>query len=520
MINNTIPNSPVLRTIHYLVRQKYPNCRVMYHATDDPNPTLEFRFFENDRQENHLYTAQRKYPIINGHVFYGNGFIDPFAQDELAQLIENIELNMEVNHRRKFAENTRAALEKAQEFYDNTLVFIANLTEVNGSPEFDIQTVHNDTDRFYRFINDGESHLLKEDPVPMGEDVRGYSLRALDSSISLKIMRTLFPGLRPDATEYIVGIRDDKEDWKSAEDAYIDKTLRRAYSTFNLKPLDIVSDTMDIIAIADQIENPMRHLVLADGREYAYRFEGKETKLEPQNDYINQRNRVLSDYQSAIIQVCRKTKVTRELAIAELNTSKKLNTLYFKDTDEAILNIIKRLHEDPFYGLNERVSKAVIKENPNVEFITTLRPAKNDPYKRYININWNGRNYKMSITVEDNMFFAAQDPHMKHKTVPPVIQDYFNKLYEETEKLETTVYGTMFLTKKALLKSGQTALESRYVDEQYEAPFTKDNITITLLPDTQQIIIEGKEWNDLPANMQNEILTATITCNEQKLKQG
>ena len=43
---------------------------------------------------------------------------------------------------------------------------------------------------------------------------------------------------------------------------------------------------------------------------------------------------------------------------------------------------------------------------------------------------------------------------MKHKTVPPVIQDYFNKLYEETEKLETTVYGTMFLTKKALLKSG------------------------------------------------------------------
>ena len=57
-------------------------------------------------------------------------------------------------------------------------------------------------------------------------------------------------------------------------------------------------------------------------------------------------------------------------------------------------------------------------------------------------------------------------------------------------------------------------MESRYVDEQYEAPFTKDNITITLLPDTQQIIIEGKEWNDLPANMQNEILTATATCNE------
>lgn len=502
----SMPSDPVIKTIIYTVMQKYPECKVFYKPDEEDTPFIEIRFFEKDRQKNHLYTAQRKYRIINGHIFIGNGFVNPFEYDELARLIEQTELDMAVKDKRRIYVNTRAAINKAVDFFNNTKVIIGNAT---GSA-CDIELMHNDVMRYYKYVDNDDSHLEKyPSEITFGPDAKGYSMGTLDSKISYKIIRTVFPGLKVEAAEYICGIRDGKEDWKSPEDAYFFDSMNMVYATFQLRPLDIVYDEFDCIAIDEYADEPMRHMILTDGREFAYRIDKiKEPVLEDWDKYFKKRSDLISDYMIRAVKVCKEAGISLNLAIEMLNESDSKTKLVFKKYEDVVQDVIKKMFDDPFYGLNEKVIRSVARTYPNVEFHTVIRTAKNDPFTRYVAINWGGKNYRLSILFHDQNFVVLWDPHLKLNYIPAEVEEYQKALQTECNAIRDSVYGVTFVVKKNMTDKGWTQDGQMVEKKQCAVIMEKSETGIAILPLDKRVVLQNKTQDDMDENLKNDILSS------------
>ena len=278
------------------VKEFYPECKIQFKE-DVEGKQVTFKFSSEDRKKYGLSEAIRTYTFLNGHLILSNGCVDPFKYDKLDDLIETSELDYDVARKKESVEKIAAALSSCQDFHDTAYVKMGNQT---SSGKYDIKLTLNDIERAYQMDTiAGEVHLKKLDPnIELKNEIE-YKLSELPSSIKYKILKTTHPGLLTVATEYISGMRENKNGWKSAADAYVKSWRKDIYEKIGIRPFEVLADVSESRLVGKFANNPMRHLVLINGMEYAYR----ENPLEvvPYEEYRMERNQILNSYKRDVM---------------------------------------------------------------------------------------------------------------------------------------------------------------------------------------------------------------------------
>ena len=439
------------------VKENYPECKIQFKE-DVEGKQVTFRFTAEDRKKYGLSEAIRTYTFLNGHLILSNGSVDPFKYDKLDDLIETSELEYDIARRRDSVEKIEAALYSCQEFHDTANVKIGNQT---GSGKCDIKLVLNETERAYQMDTiAGDIHLKKLDPNIELKNEMEYKLSELPSSIKYKILKTTHPGLLTVATEYISGLRDNKKNWKSAADAYVKSYRKDTYERIGISPFEVLADVSESRLVGKFAENPMRHLVLTNGMEYAYRENPLE--LIPYEEYRLERNQILNSYKRDVMRVCKETGVIAPKAIELMNMyTGKLGPVIFCEADKAICSIRMERLGEPLLGVINKINRAMKLYSHESGFLASLRKAKNYDDVRRIDINENGNITRVDV---DILSLSVSNPYIMsigHKKTEytelnrfPLTKSFIETLKNEVEKMKEKPEYKAYKFTKELEKYG------------------------------------------------------------------
>lgn len=377
------------------VKESFPECKVLFNESD-AQKEVSFKFDSESRKKYKLSEGYRSYLFLNGHLILSNGPIDPFKYDALDSLIETTELQYDVNKQKEAVLKIRNAIDGCLGFFNSAIIKFGNK---NGS-EYDIKFTLNEIDRAYHLDLDSDTvHMEKLDPEIELRGEQEYKLTKLNPKIIYKILKTTHPGLRTSATEYISGMREDKANWKSVEDAYIKPWKKETYESFGLKPLDVLADVTESRLVGEFVDNPMRRLVLIDGSQYAYR----DIPLEviPYTDYKEKRDAILQTYKMNVMKVCKETGVIAPKAIEIMNvyTGKTTGPVILRNPDEAIREIRMERLENPVAGVINKINRAIKLHNHEIGFTAFLRKSSPSDEIKRIDINESGTVTKIDINM-------------------------------------------------------------------------------------------------------------------------
>lgn len=432
------------------VKENYPECKVIFK--EDEEKTVTFKFTPEDRKKYGLSESIRSYQFLNGHLILSNGAIDPFKYDKLDALIEKSELDYDVYKQKSSAEKTQKALQSCQDFHDQAVVSIGN----NDGRSFDVKLVLNNVVRIYHVDgNSADVHLKKIDIDTVLSNEKEYQLSMLPANIKFKILKTTHPGLLTVATEYISGIRNDKNAWKSAVDAYVKPWKKETYERLGISPFDVLADVSESRVVGKFADRPMRRLVLIDGSEYAY----SENPLEviPYEMYEKERDSILNTYKMNVMAVCKETGVIPVRAIELMNMyTGKPGPVVLCSPEEAIRSIRMERLREPLSGVIQKINRTVKLHNTECGFLASLRKSKNYDDIRRIDINENGNITRVDV---DIMSLTVSKPYIMgvgHKRVEftnlkyfPLTESFISVLKSEIEKMkDRPEYKTYLFTKE------------------------------------------------------------------------
>ena len=248
------------------VKKTFPECKIRCFE-DGAEKKVVVLFSPDNRKKYNISENVKTYRFLNKHLILTNGPMDPFKYDNLDALIEETELEYEINQKRTFIEKTKAALDSCLQFHDLAKVIIGNY--VNGS--FDIRLTLNGIERTYHIDNETTNvHMEKLDPETELTGAKEFQLSKLPPNVQYKILKTTHPGLLTAATEYISGIRDGKESWRNAADAYTAEWKRKYYMQFGIDAFDVLIDIPENILVGEYSTRQIRKLFLLDGSKFIY----------------------------------------------------------------------------------------------------------------------------------------------------------------------------------------------------------------------------------------------------------
>ena len=438
------------------VKENFPECKVTFKE-DENGKLVSFRFMPDERKKYNLSEGIRTYSFVNNHLILSNGYVDPFKYDKLDELIENTELEYDVSTKISSLEKIKKAVNSCQDFHDNAIIKIGNV-KGNG---FDLKLTLNEIERTYHVDNTDESvHMQKLDPETELIGEKEYRLSTLPSKLQYKILKTTHPGLLTSATEYISGLRDDKKDWKNVKDAYAKSWKKEVYDRMGIDAFDVAADVSESRVVGKYADNPMRHLILTNGAEYAYR----EIPLEAisYSEYLSERNEILNKYKKDIMYVCKTTGVIPQKAIEMMNVyTGKIGPVVFDDPEEAIRNIRIEKLTDPLSDVILKINRAVKLHNHDANFIASIRKIKKNDSIRKLDINDKGRIIKLNIDLYN---LKISKPYIMNSSIKkvdiddltyyPLTQAFINTLKSEIEKMKDTQEYKLYKFTKDIEKLG------------------------------------------------------------------
>ena len=459
---NKYLNSPVIRTVNYVVRKEFPGIVTDFHEDYNGTGVMSFKVGNELRKEYKLAETYKEFPILNNRLT-GAVSLNPFSYDALTRLIEDTEISMEVNKARSYSENTRRALYEAQKFASEAYVGICDRDD-----KIFISFKLGTTERYY-MKNKGEkkSHLIKCENAESYNQIR---FSDLEPGLRYDIIHTAFPGLNVKAAEYIAGIREDKIYWPDVEEAYAKEYHRKLYNMLKLRPLDIVYDTYDSIRVGDFADSPMRRLILADGRDFAYRIEkdslGEDKiRIVEYKDYLSIRSNIINEYKRDIMYVYKMTGTVPAVAIKLMNTVSPDVGYKLIDKETAISRIRKKRLEDPLDYVENYINKMIESDNMQWDITVSIRNEKAEDLVRKIVISTAGKTLRADIDLKTLSVSSLQSGGITGtKEFIPKEGDYLLKIYNqiinEVRKLADTDEYKCFMFIKGLENKGIRHLSS------------------------------------------------------------
>lgn len=478
---------PLKITVH-TVKSNFPDCKVFY-GEDTNGKFINFKFTTEDRKEYKLSEENKKYWFVNGHLILNNGPINPFKYDKLDALIEETELKTDVNYKRECFGKIMKALDSCLNFHETTNVEVGNFIDNNN---FDIKFTLNGDLRAYRIGDNLDIHLQKIDVNTELKDSQIIKLKDLPNYIQFRILKTTHPGLLTDATKFISGF-EKNEEVETVTDFYVKTWRKSIYKEMGIDAFDVLSDTTDSILVGDFVNNPMRHLVLFDGKEFAY--SEKPLAIIPYEEYLEKRNEILNNYKRDVMRVCKETGILPQKAIEKLNVyeNKNANCFIFNDVDNVILEIKEEILKDPFLNVVEKVNRFINLNNTYDGFKANIRKLK-DSTIRKIDVNENGMTCKIDIDLKN---LLVSDPYTQISGIrkekitnkkATLTKLFIEKLTEEFEKLKNTVEYKTYLFGLNLAELGFNN-ENIIKDKDIKKAFYRNHEFIIINPYKEEIEI-------------------------------
>lgn len=478
---------PLKITVH-TVKSNFPDCKVFY-GEDTNGKFINFKFTTEDRKEYKLSEENKKYWFVNGHLILNNGPINPFKYDKLDALIEETELKTDVNYKRECFGKIMKALENCLNFHETTNVEVGNFIDNNN---FDIKFTLNGDLRAYHIGDNLDIHLQKIDVNTELKDNQVIKLKDLPNYIQFRILKTTHPGLLTDVTKFISGF-EKNEEVETVTDFYVKTWRKTIYKQMGIDAFDVLSDTTDSILVGDFVNNPMRHLVLFDGKEFAY--SEKPLAIIPYEEYLEKRNEILNNYKRDVMRVCKETGILPQKAIEKLNVyeNKNANCFIFDDADNVILEIKEEILKDPFLNVVEKVNRFINLNNTYDGFKANIRKLK-DSTIRKIDVNENGMTCKIDIDLKN---LLVSDPYTQISGIrkekitnkkATLTKLFIEKLTEEFEKLKNTVEYKTYLFGLNLAELGFNN-ENIIKDKDIKKVFYRNHEFIIINPYKEEIEI-------------------------------
>ena len=478
---------PLKITVH-TVKSNFPDCKVFY-GEDTNGKFINFKFTTEDRKEYKLSEENKKYWFVNGHLILNNGPINPFKYDKLDALIEETELKTDVFYKRECFGKIMKALDSCLNFHETTDVEVGNFINNNN---FDIKFTLNGDLRAYHIGDSLDIHLQKIDVNTELKDSQIIKLKDLPNYIQFRILKTTHPGLLTDATKFISGF-EKNEEVETVTDFYVKTWRKSIYKQMGIDAFDVLSDTTDSILVGDFVNNPMRHLVLFDGKEFAY--SEKPLAIIPYEEYLEKRNEILTNYKRDVMKVCKETGILPQKAIEKLNVyeNKNANCFIFNDVDNVILEIKEEILKDPFLNVVEKVNRFINLNNTYDGFKANIRKLK-DSTIRKIDVNENGMTCKIDIDLKN---LLVSDPYTQISGIrkekitnkkATLTKLFIEKLTEEFEKLKNTVEYKTYLFGLNLAELGFNN-ENIIKDKDIKKVFYRNHEFIIINPYKEEIEI-------------------------------
>lgn len=478
---------PLKITVH-TVKSNFPDCKVFY-GEDTNGKFINFKFTTEDRKEYKLSEENKKYWFVNGHLILNNGPINPFKYDKLDALIEETELKTDVFYKRECFGKIMKALDSCLNFHETTDVEVGNFINNNN---FDIKFTLNGDLRAYHIGDSLDIHLQKIDVNTELKDSQIIKLKDLPNYIQFRILKTTHPGLLTDATKFISGF-EKNEEVETVTDFYVKTWRKSIYKQMGIDAFDVLSDTTDSILVGDFVNNPMRHLVLFDGKEFAY--SEKPLAIIPYEEYLEKRNEILNNYKRDVMKVCKETGILPQKAIEKLNVyeNKNANCFIFNDVDNVILEIKEEILKDPFLNVVEKVNRFINLNNTYDGFKANIRKLK-DSTIRKIDVNENGMTCKIDIDLKN---LLVSDPYTQISGIrkekitnkkATFTKLFIEKLTEEFEKLKNTVEYKTYLFGLNLAELGFNN-ENIIKDKDIKKVFYRNHEFIIINPYKEEIEI-------------------------------
>ena len=471
---------PLKITVH-TVKEHFPDCKIFYSETPD-GKFINFKFTTEDRKEYKLSEENKQYSFVNNHLILNNGPINPFKYDKLDALIEETELKTDVFYKRECFGKIMKALDSCQQFKNTAEIEVGNFIDKNN---FDIKFILNEQKRAYHVGDNDDVHLQKIDPETELKNSQTIRLKELPNNIQFKILKTTHPGLLTEATKFISGFEKD-ENLESVTDLYVKTWRKPIYKQMGIDAFDVLSDTTDSILVGDFVNNPMRHLVLFDGKEFAY--SEKPLAIIPYEEYLEKRNEILNNYKRDVMRVCKETGILPQKAIEKLNVyeNKNANCFIFDDVDNVILEIKEEILKDPFLNVVEKVNRFINLNNTYDGFKANIRKLKENTIRK-IDVNENGMTCKIDIDLEN---LLVSDPYIQISGIrrekftnkkATLTKLFIEKLTEEFEKLKNTVEYKTYLFGLNLAELGFNN-ENIIKDKDIKKVFYRNNESIIINP--------------------------------------
>lgn len=477
------------------VKTEFPECKIAYKEEDNIK-TVSFKLEPEERKKYKLSDGFRTYHFRNDHLILSNGYLDPFKYDRLDMVIEKAELEFDVEKTADSVTKIRTALAACQNFYNSAVITLGNKVGY----ECDIKFILNDIERVYHMnMKSADVHLEKLEPDIEITGAVDTPLKRLKPEVVFKVLKTTHPGLLTRATEYISGIREDKGGWTSAEDAYTKDWKKKTYEAFGLKPLDVLIDVADSRLVGRFTKNPMRHLILIDGSEYAY----TEFPLEaiPYEEYTAERNAILAGYKKDVMYVCKETGVIPQNAIEMMNTYKgNPGPVILSDADEAIRAIRIEKLTDPLIDIVKKLNRSMKLYDHKPSFTITLRKQRDACEIRRIDINENGFVSRVDINMasasvsEPYTIYAGARKEIEKKTKYMIA--FLEALDKELKRSKQDPEHFGYVYAARMKKEGFKKKEFRNVGNKYVIvfEFPKSSHILWMDPYTYEIGVDNEDF--------------------------
>lgn len=430
------------------------DCSVFF--TEDMNDKyVSFSFTPEKRKEYNLSETIKKYQFINNHLILSNGILNPFKYDKLDAFIEQTELQYDVDKKIDSYEKIQRAINSCLDFYNNAIITIGNVKD----KDCDVSFILNDIERFYHIpVDEKEIHLQKLPDNTVLANSKQFKMNQLPQTIQFKILKTTHPGLLTSATEYICGIRDDKTNWDSITDAYSKSWKKDIYKTMGIDTFDVLVDVNDSVLVGKFAENPMRHLILIDGQQFAY----KENPLEiiPFDEYLKEKNDILNQYKHDIMTVLKETGAIPQTIIDTMNIYQgKTGPVIFSDVDTAIGIIRKENILNPLKNSVEKLNRIIKLYNVDKGFLVALRKTGFKKDVKRLDINENGIVNKVEVnlnTLEISQPFVVVGLNKKYSNKKrfPLTMKFIESLSKELKTTKDTFEYKFYIFSNKMTENG------------------------------------------------------------------
>lgn len=409
------------------VKKAFPECKIRCFE-DGAEKKVVVLFSPDDRKKYNISENVKTYRFLNKHLILTNGPMDPFKYDNLDALIEETELEYEINQKRTFIEKTKAALDSCMQFHDLAKVIIGNY--VNGS--FDIRLTLNEIERTYHIDNETTNvHMEKLDPETELTGAKEFQLSKLPPNVQYKILKTTHPGLLTAATEYISGIRDGKESWRNAADAYTAEWKRKYYMQFGIDAFDVLIDIPENILVGEYSTKQIRKLFLLDGSKFIYIK--NPLQVIPYDEYEDKKIEILNNYKMEIMELCKISGLIPQQAIEFMNKAAKgSEAVNLAPMGETILKIKNLKIASPLQLPLEKIVRLLKLRYNDYGFSAEIRKMKKPYDMIHIDVNECGAILRFDI-----------DP--KTFTISEAYKTYAGNRREAIENIERYKMTTNFL---------------------------------------------------------------------------